>query len=1001
MRRRDTRGLAVAARERVGRRLLQQLRGAPAAVWLAAVGLGLLWLPWVPGLGALGSSPGSFLQALWQVEGAALGLSLAVVLFAFQAVYGQRRAATLGEFAEETWLFPIFYVGLLGLVIDGAVLLGGGRGAPGGWAATWAVVWAVGTALSLAWLFVRTVRALEPTELQALRLRRIGHAVRREVEDLIFRRIALNRLHRFLAAVEIDTPLLLGLAQKDRIAVSARREGEISDIKLHRLARAAAHADRLELTKPQIRVHIGDYVRVGTQIAWLDQQEVRTARRLSRAFRVRRRSEREFRRTLDDLHEEALRAIEAPSPTTYAEIADLYEHIFLALPETWARYGAEYRDAVAGGADVFEITAHDHLERQLYDEMTLAARSRSRDIAHDALDLPIKVAQRALELRALALSKRMLALWVAARRWLLRYADDEDIRGLLSWSWLRLSEYGYRPTGLVEDGPDPESQELGRDALLQIFDAYAQALKDIVDNRPGDTELLADVNEQFEYPLQNWHPEHHGLDEWHIDAAVRRGADDAELERLRDQVRDKERRVALKKEIFDWRDLHRFGLLFWIVRNVRDGGDIEQWLPAWGALRGYFSDPNRMLEILDKGIGEDWEDRGRWSWWVMETQTRRSRRAAYGVAVDLEFIQTFVVLALSSVSADGPPPTLTPQKRVYSRLDDPRTTVRAVVDSDALRPLLPDDRIDERAEHLIAALEAMREQQRRADEDAAIAAPIDLDKIRAFEASLRSAWAEAREVSKVLDAEAAAAGEPPANAGASWSQWFSKESFVAGSSVVGLDDVARDSGKSLAAWEWIALLSAAGGAPARAADGNPVATQIRAAIEELRAAGYTPSIVVVPMNWQLFTQDDLQWVSGRGGDAEMPRWLAGDVGNHAFLGYLDGVPIVEEYDSLRGNELPPHVIYVLDLPRFARFREWETSAEGDSLEIALQSFDEAAAREAITTHRVNFDEGMTEEEKLRVLQLRLRISARYAFEIEAADLEAARRLEVPPEIREV
>jgi hypothetical protein len=236
MRRRDTRSLAVAARERVGQRLLQQLRGAPAAVWLAAVALGLLWLPWVPGLGALGSSPGPFLQALWQVEGAALGLSLAVVLFAFQAVYGQRRAATLGEFAEETWLFPIFYVGLLGLVIDGAVLLGGGRGAPGGWAATWAVVWAVGTALSLAWLFVRTVRALEPAELQALRLRRIGHD-----------------LHRFLAAVEIDSPLLLESAQKDMIAVSARREGEISDIKLHRLARAAAHADRLELKRRSVR----------------------------------------------------------------------------------------------------------------------------------------------------------------------------------------------------------------------------------------------------------------------------------------------------------------------------------------------------------------------------------------------------------------------------------------------------------------------------------------------------------------------------------------------------------------------------------------------------------------------------------------------------------------------------------------------------------------------------------------------------------------------------
>jgi hypothetical protein len=999
MRRRDARPLTVALRERLGR-LLLQLRGAPAVFWLAAVAVGVLWLPWAPALDALSNSPTSFLQALWQVEGAALGLSLAVVLFAFQAVYGQRRAATLGEFAEETWLFPIFYAGLLGLVVDGVVLLGGGRGAPGGWAATWAAVWAGGTAVSLAWLFVRTVRALEPSELQELRLRRIDSAVRREVEDVIFRRIALNRLHQYLEEIQVDSPVLLGSPQRGRIAVSARHEGMISDIKLHRLARAAAHARRLKLNKPQVRVHIGNHVRAGTQIAWLDQEQMRTARRLSRAFRIQRRSERDFRRTLDDLHEEALRAIEMPSPTTYGEIADLYEHIFLALPETWARYGAEYRDAIAGGAGLFEITAHDHLERQLYEEMTLAARSRSRDIAQDALDLPIQVAQRALELRALALSKRMLALWVAARRWMLRYGDDEDVRSLLSWSWLRLSEYGYRPARLIEDEADQDSQELGRDALLQIFDAYAEMLKHIVDLRPADTELLADVNEQFDYPLQHWNPEHQGPDEWYVEAAVRRGAEEAELEQLRSEVRDKQRRVGLKKEIFDWRDLHRFGLLFWIVRNVRDGADPERWLPALGALRGYFSDPNRMLEILDKGIAEDWEDRGRWSWWVMETETRRSRRAVHGIAVDLEFIQTFVVLALASVSPDGPPPTLTPQKRVYSRLTDPRTTVRAVVDSDALRALLPEDRIDERAEHLIAALEAMREQQRRADEDATIAASIDAEKTRAFEESLRSAWRQARELSEVLVPRAPAVTEPSASAGAFWSQWFSKESFVAGSSVVGLDDVARDAGKSLAGWEWIALLSAVGAAPAPAAEEAAIATQIRAAIEELRAAGYAPTVVVVPMNWNLFTQDDLQWVPNRGGDAEMPEWLVADVGNHAFLGYLDGVPVVEEYDSGRGNELPPHAIYVLDLHRLARFQEWETSAGGDSLEVEVQAFDEAAARDAITSGRVNFEDGMTEDEKLRLLQRRVRVSARYAFEIEVVDLQAARRLEVPPNLRE-
>jgi hypothetical protein len=76
--------------------------------------------------------------------------------------------------------------------------------------------------------------------------------------------------------------------------------------------------------------------------------------------------------------------------------------------------------------------------------MTQAARSGSRDIAHDALDLPIIVAHRALDLGALALSSRMISLWVAARRSMLREADGDEIRSLLEWSWLRMSEYAFR-----------------------------------------------------------------------------------------------------------------------------------------------------------------------------------------------------------------------------------------------------------------------------------------------------------------------------------------------------------------------------------------------------------------------------------------------------------------------------------------------------------------------------------------------------------------------------
>ncbi len=259
---------------------------------------------------------------------------------------------------------------------------------------------------------------------------------------------------------------------------------------------------------------------------------------------------------LEDLHDEALVAIRAPSPSGYSAIAELYEHLLLVLPETWARYGQQYTGGIEGGANPFELSVQDYLERHLYEQMTQAARSGSRDVAHDALDLPITVAQRALELRALALTKRMMLLWVAARRSMLRYADDEDIQNLLGWSWLRLSEYAVRPEMLVtDDGSDPHARELGRNALLQVWDGYAAICKDVLDVRPRDTELLAEINELWDQPLQHWDPEYARPHEFELQHAIDRGEPAQAVERLRVAVEENQAKAEVKREIVDWRAL--------------------------------------------------------------------------------------------------------------------------------------------------------------------------------------------------------------------------------------------------------------------------------------------------------------------------------------------------------------------------------------------------------------------------------------------------------------
>jgi hypothetical protein len=368
----------------------------------------------------------SFLETLWQVQGAALGLSLAVVLFVFQSVYGSRLGGSLRDFAEETWLFPIFYAGVLGLTLDGLVLLDVGYGAPSGWAASWATVWAAGTAISLVVLFVSTIRAIDPRGLQAMRMRRTSRAIRSEVEDVILRRVASAVLTQFCTANDIDFTPIFGQAHgRASVPVSAGSDGVITDIRLGRLRKIAAAATTGNLRKPRLRAEIGSSVRVGTELAWLDGAQGALAPAVAKAFRIRRRARRAFKSTIDDLHEDALLAIRMPSPAAYAAVVELYERVLLALPETWARYGQQYVGAIAGGANPFEFSIQDYLERNLYEEMTLAAASGNRDVAHDALDLPIITAQQALDLRALALSGRMIRLWVAARHPLIRDADAQ------------------------------------------------------------------------------------------------------------------------------------------------------------------------------------------------------------------------------------------------------------------------------------------------------------------------------------------------------------------------------------------------------------------------------------------------------------------------------------------------------------------------------------------------------------------------------------------------
>lgn len=168
-------------------------------LWLLLVGLaGMYLLPSEVQLFRLRQSlsffddpteASEFLRTLWQVEASVLALSITVIVFAFQAVSISGYNIKLYEFAQDVHLFPVFYVGIVGLVVDGLVLLGFGNGAPAGGASSWAIIVSGSSFPLLALLFTNTVHALDPDELHRRRLVRIREEVSRAVEREIFERI--------------------------------------------------------------------------------------------------------------------------------------------------------------------------------------------------------------------------------------------------------------------------------------------------------------------------------------------------------------------------------------------------------------------------------------------------------------------------------------------------------------------------------------------------------------------------------------------------------------------------------------------------------------------------------------------------------------------------------------------------------------------------------------------------------------------------------------------
>lgn len=384
--------------------------------WLMPpIALGVLTLPISITWGPLASARDSttFLDAMWVVVAASLGLSVAMVAFAFQAFMTSGRrvhGGTLLEFADETGLLDAIRLGVLSLLVTGSVLLKVGHEAPHGWAAAWACVLSVLTLLAVPYVVKRVVVSLDERELLLARGRRLKSTVALAMRHQLIGQAAEAVLEQ--TRMPISRALV---APQGAVPIGSCGDGEVRDVKLGRLARAVQRRRRRgQELHCQLAVGVGDRVQAGRALLWLHGASAERPPRWIRRCVVLRRDavppDTQLLDLLASLHQQGLEAARDGRYEQWRQVADGYELVLLALPPASATFEVPFSGAVAAPG-FFGVGPLQRIQRYLFDEAREAVKHDHQELIDAIAYFPAHVATEATAIGAPVIAATMLALY--------------------------------------------------------------------------------------------------------------------------------------------------------------------------------------------------------------------------------------------------------------------------------------------------------------------------------------------------------------------------------------------------------------------------------------------------------------------------------------------------------------------------------------------------------------------------------------------------------------
>jgi hypothetical protein len=380
---------------------------------------------------------------VWQVEGALVGLAIALVLFGYEAL---GRGGPIEPFEiRELWLPRTIYLGLSLVALTGLAVFvapdpGAATGPFSGWLAVGAVL--VG-ALWLGLLVTSIPELVRVTDVNyrtGLRLRRIEPLARVAVETRLVELASTHVIREALRPLStLDPYFYPDSRDASGRVIQVPVNGVIRDVHLGRLGRFASDAHGLT-----IRLGLGQRLESGQPIGRVAADVPdRVVNRWHHMLDIARAGQPEpLQRLLETLHDSCIGAI-ASKPSVVGDVLDAYARCLEVFAETWnVRAGEmaleQLREPLAP-----DTTPLGRIVDSVAALMETAVRAESREAIIELGRFPSRVARIGLEnnssayLSALELSLRFYSIGTRdpqSRESGLARARWEGVVSFLQWT---------------------------------------------------------------------------------------------------------------------------------------------------------------------------------------------------------------------------------------------------------------------------------------------------------------------------------------------------------------------------------------------------------------------------------------------------------------------------------------------------------------------------------------------------------------------------------------